>query len=241
MAFRGLKLTWVCIAILFISCSIILSFKFKNSTFLLFPKHFSFCFYVPANRCYSKKTSKKFCGTGNSSVINMLLPRYFGVSVGASRLRTISFNVIVFPFLFSCFRRLQTSSDNSSRNFIASVSYNHKHNRIHRILYRCPSLMMFKSWLPQVILCHHIGYSFRLTARVLLYAPSHRQDSTYHSLCYTSRGSLAGMRNSSMDSLMEWWVYIQPKENNYTGAQGWSTAIRDTSTFVKGTGHVAIW
>ena len=46
--------------------------------------------------------------------------------------------------------------------------------------------------------CHHIGYSFRLTARVLLYAPSHRQDSTYHSLCYTSRGALAGTRNSSM-------------------------------------------
>ena len=46
--------------------------------------------------------------------------------------------------------------------------------------------------------CRHIGYSFRLTARVLLYAPSHRQDSTYHSLCYTSRGALAGTRNSSM-------------------------------------------
>ena len=42
----------------------------------------------------------------------------------------------------------------------------------------------------------HIGYSYRLTARVLLYAPSHRQDSTYHGLCYTSRGALAGMRNS---------------------------------------------
>ena len=42
------------------------------------------------------------------------------------------------------------------------------------------------------------GYSFRLTARVLLYAPSHRQDSTYHSLCYTSHGALAGTRNSSM-------------------------------------------
>ena len=39
----------------------------------------------------------------------------------------------------------------------------------------------------------HIGYSFRLAARVLLYAPSHRQDSTYHGLCYTSRGALAGM------------------------------------------------
>ena len=46
--------------------------------------------------------------------------------------------------------------------------------------------------------CRHIGYSFRLTARVLLYAPSHRQDSTYHDLCYTSRGALAGTRNSSM-------------------------------------------
>ena len=32
------------------------------------------------------------------------------------------------------------------------------------------------------------GYSFRLTAKVLLYAPSHRQDSTYHGLCYSSRG-----------------------------------------------------
>ena len=48
--------------------------------------------------------------------------------------------------------------------------------------------------------CRPIGYSFRLTARVLLYAPSHRQDSTYHGLCYTSRGALAGTRNSSMGS-----------------------------------------
>ena len=44
----------------------------------------------------------------------------------------------------------------------------------------------------------HMGYSFLLTARVLLYAPSHRQISTYHSLCYTSRGALAGTRNSSV-------------------------------------------
>ena len=31
-----------------------------------------------------------------------------------------------------------------------------------------------------------------------LYAPSHRQDNTYHGLCFTSRGALAGTRNSSM-------------------------------------------
>ena len=46
--------------------------------------------------------------------------------------------------------------------------------------------------------CRHIGYSLRLTARVILYAPSHRQDSTYHGLCYTSCGALVGTRNSSM-------------------------------------------
>ena len=34
--------------------------------------------------------------------------------------------------------------------------------------------------------------SFRLAERVLLYASSHTQDNTYHGLCYTSRGALAG-------------------------------------------------
>ena len=33
-----------------------------------------------------------------------------------------------------------------------------------------------------------MGYSFRLAARVLFIVLSHRQDSTYHGLCYTSRG-----------------------------------------------------
>ena len=59
-------------------------------------------------------------------------------------------------------------------------------------------------WLRTILIarketrCRHIGYSYRLTARALLYAPSYRQDNTYHSLCYTSRGALAGTRNSSM-------------------------------------------
>ena len=59
-------------------------------------------------------------------------------------------------------------------------------------------------WLRTILIvrketrCRHIGYSYRLTARVILYAPSHRQDSTCHGLCYTSRGALAGTKNSSM-------------------------------------------
>ena len=69
-------------------------------------------------------------------------------------------------------------------------------------------------WLRTILIvrnetrCRHIGYSYRLTARVLLYAPSHRQDNTYHILCYTSRGALAGTRNSSMGPPHEgsiWW------------------------------------
>ena len=59
-------------------------------------------------------------------------------------------------------------------------------------------------WLRTILIvrketrCRHIGYSFRLAARVLLYATSHRQDNTYNGHCYTSRGALAGTRNSSM-------------------------------------------
>ena len=59
-------------------------------------------------------------------------------------------------------------------------------------------------WLRTILIvrketrCRHIGYSLRLTGRVILYASYHRQDSTYHGLCYTSCGALAGTRNSSM-------------------------------------------
>ena len=39
--------------------------------------------------------------------------------------------------------------------------------------------------------CRYMGYYLLLAAGVLLYASSHRQYSTYHGLCYTSRGVLA--------------------------------------------------
>ena len=56
-------------------------------------------------------------------------------------------------------------------------------------------------WLRTILIvrkethCRHIGYSYRLTAKVILYAPSHRQDNTYHVLVTPA---LAGTRNSSM-------------------------------------------
>ena len=83
--------------------------------------------------------------------------------------------------------------------------------------------MVSDIWLRTILIvrketrCHHIGYSYRLTARVLLYAPSHRQNNTYHSLCYTSRGALAGTKNSSMSSQLYnnpfLWYQIRGKQH----------------------------
>ena len=57
---------------------------------------------------------------------------------------------------------------------------------------------------------HNMDYSFRLAARVLLYASSHRQDNTYHGLCYTSRGALAGTRNSTMSRASTTELHLAP-------------------------------
>ena len=55
---------------------------------------------------------------------------------------------------------------------------------------------------------------YRLAARVLLYVSSQRQDNTYHGLCYSNRGALAGTRNvcgereRCMDVFVEREMYI---------------------------------
>ena len=42
----------------------------------------------------------------------------------------------------------------------------------------------------ETICRHHMDYSFRLAARDLLYASYHRQNNTFHGLCYNSRVAL---------------------------------------------------
>ena len=85
--------------------------------------------------------------------------------------------------------------------------------------------------------CHHIGYSFQLAARVLSYASSHRQDNAYHSLCYTSRGALAGPRNSSMGPLHEGSIRrpIAPWANTLT------TELHLASMVSEGLNMVITW
>ena len=53
---------------------------------------------------------------------------------------------------------------------------------------------------------HGLLFSIRLAARDRLYALFHRQDSTYHGVCNTSRRAPAGTRNGSMCRTMSFEV-----------------------------------
>ena len=94
--------------------------------------------------------------------------------------------------------------------------------------------MASDTWLRTILIvrketrCRHMGYSFRLTASVLLYAPSNRQDSTYHCLCYTIRRALAGTRNSSMGSPLRIDPTTHPtmSERSYHGATTRSRVVK---------------
>ena len=79
-----------------------------------------------------------------------------------------------------------------------NILFNDALNTFYLRLYGVRHMVKDHSIAREETCCHYIGYSFRLAARVLLYVSSHRQDSTYRSLCYTSRGALAGTRNSSV-------------------------------------------
>ena len=106
-------------------------------------------------------------------------------------------------FLFSLLKRKtsnkQTNQNKQTREREREIFYLTTHST--HFIY---GYMASDIWLRTIMIvrketrCRHIGYSYRLTAMVLLYAPSHRQDNTYHGLCDTSRGALAGTRNSSM-------------------------------------------
>ena len=75
--------------------------------------------------------------------------------------------------------KYQTTHDTRKEG---NVLFNDALNTFYLRLYGVRHILIAR----EEICCRHIGYSYRLAARVLLYAPSHRQDSTYHGLCYTS-------------------------------------------------------
>ena len=79
------------------------------------------------------------------------------------------------------------------------------------------------------------GYFICLPTRVRLYASSHKQDNTYHDLCYTSHGTLAGTRNSSMGP--SWG--IDPM-THHTMTQYERTLLGDSFHFFKNSENVFV-
>ena len=71
-----------------------------------------------------------------------------------------------------------------------NVLFNDALNTFYLRLYGVGHMVKDHSDRREETRCRHMGYSFRLASRAILYASSHRQDSTYHGLCYTSRGAL---------------------------------------------------
>ena len=67
---------------------------------------------------------------------------------------------------------------------VGPVSQKVPRRSLHSWLHR--HMVMDHSDAREETRCPHKGYSFRLAGRVLLYAASQRQDSTYQGLCYTS-------------------------------------------------------
>ena len=60
------------------------------------------------------------------------------------------------------------------------------------------------------------GLLFSIDSKGSFICTSHRQDNTYHGLCYTSHGALAGTRNSSMGILMETFQNLLPMKYVYS-------------------------
>ena len=94
---------------------------------------------------------------------------------------------------------------------------------------------------------HYMGCSFRLAAKVVLYALPHRQDSTYHDFCYTSRGALARTRNNSMSppismrvdrmQLLNKYFFVRPAPLKLTKEMLYLTTL---STRLYGVGHIVM-
>ena len=101
-----------------------------------------------------------------------------------------------------------------------NVLFNDALNTFYLRLYGVRHMVKDHSDRKKETCCRHMGYSFRLAARVLWYASSHRQDNTYHGLCYTSRGALAGTRNSSMGPRwrIDPTIHRTMSERSYHGA-----------------------
>ena len=130
---------------------------------------------------------------------------YVGVCVGVGRFAgTVQGSIM----------SLVRWSVSNGRRKEGNVLFNDTLNTFHLRLYCIGHMVMDHSDSARGNLLPPHG--LRLTARVLLYASSHRQDSRYHGLCYTSRGTLA--RNNLMThSILSEHSYHRTKSRSSLG------------------------
>ena len=95
----------------------------------------------------------------------------------------------------TCYTRKEGRKEGSKKG--RNVLFNDALNTFYFILYGIRQIVKDHLDREETRCHHHMGCPVWLAAGVLLYAPSHKQDSTYLNLYYTSYGALAGMRNSS--------------------------------------------
>ena len=86
-------------------------------------------------------------------------------------------------------------SDRMIKEIEGNILFSDALNTFYLRLYGVRHMVKNHSDMREKTCFSHLGYSFRLATRVLLYVSSNRQDNTYNGLCYTCRGALAGTRN----------------------------------------------
>ena len=100
------------------------------------------------------------------------------------------FRFMLFYILILCLLHYLTGQGEGKGN----VLFNDALNTFYLLLYGVEHMVKDHSDSERGNLLPPHGLLFPINSKVLLYAPSHRQDNTYHGLCYTSRGAPAGTR-----------------------------------------------
>ena len=130
---------------------------------------------------------------------------------------------------------LTTHSIHFIYSYMASAIFNNALNTFYLWLYGIRHMVNDHSAREETLLPPH-GLLFVISSKVLLYAPFHREDSTYHDLCYTSRGALARKRKQ-LNGSTQW--RIDPKthhtmsEHSYHGATSRSFLTNEAHKITK--------
>ena len=118
-----------------------------------------------------------------------------------------TYNEITKVWCFYFWRHTNTHTHSLTYTHTCTFTHIYKHTHTHTFTKTHTHMRHIHSHTNSQTLIHahtlthtytHTCYSFQSAARLLLCSSSHRLENTYHGICSTSRGALAGTRNSAM-------------------------------------------